>query len=133
MKYIITESQIDSLITKQLDIMFDVENINWTHPYGTGDDDYDHEDSERIEYYFGDYGDGDTIFYWYDKGYWGQNPDNYIGYTSKSPIVDIEEPYHSNLNALFGDKWYKPFKVWFEFNFEVPVKSVSDEVFNKSR
>jgi len=131
MKYIITESQIDSLIIKQLDVMFDVPNIHWTHPYGDGDNNYDHEDSERIEFYLGDYGDGDTVFYWYDKGYWGANPDNYIGYTSKSPIVDIEEPYRSNLNGLFGDKWYKPFKDWFEFNFDVYVKSVSDEVFPK--
>ena len=131
MKYLIAESQMDTLIMKQLDVIFDVPNIHWTNPYGTGDDDYDHEDSTRLEFYYGDYGDGDTVFLWYDKDYWGQDSNSYNGYKSKSPIVDIEEPFRSNLNGLFGNMWYKPFKVWFKFNFDVTVKSVSDEVFPK--
>jgi hypothetical protein len=131
MKYLITESQIDDLITKQLNTMFDVSNINSTHPYEYNDETgEEYEDNERIEFYFGDFGDEETVFQWYGKGYWGDNQNDYRGYKTKSPIVDIEEPYQSNLNNLFGNKWYKPFKVWFEKNFEVPVKSIMDEVYD---
>ena len=132
MKYVLSESQMNDLIIRQLNIMFDVDNIHWTYPYEYDDDTGEEfEDTNRIEFYIGDYGDDETVFRWYSKDYWGGNPDNYIGYTSKSPIVDIEEPYLSNLNGLFGNKWYKPFKDWFKFNFDVYVKSVNDEVFNK--
>jgi len=132
MKYLITESQIDELIMKQLDVMFDVSNIHWTHPYEWSyESGEEYEDSTRIEFYYGDYGDGDTVFRWYDKDYWGQDYQSYSGYKSKSPIVDIEEPYNSNLNSLFANKWHKPFKVWFDKNFKVSVKTVMDEVFGK--
>jgi len=130
MKYVITESQIDTLIMKQLDKMFDVSNINWTHPYEYDENGEEFEDSERMDFYFGDYGD-DSVFMWYGKGYWGDNQHDYRGYKSKSPIVDIEEPYHSYLNGLFGNRWYEPFKVWFKENFNVNVKTVMDEVYNK--
>lgn len=134
MDYVVGQSQLDSLITKQLDIMFDVPNIHWTYPYEFSDErGEEYEDSSRIEFYYGDYGDGETVFLWYSKDYWGENSQSYNGYKSKSPVVDIEEPYLTNLNALFGNMWHKPFKAWFEFNFDVAVKSVSDEVFNKQR
>lgn len=134
MKYLLTESQIDELITKQLDIMFDVDNIHSTSPYEYDDDTgEEYEDTNRIEFYFGDYGDEDTVFRWYSKEYWGQDAESYRGYKQKSPIVEIEEPYLSNLNGLFGSMWHKPFKEWFKLNFEVPVKTVMDEVFDKRR
>ena len=134
MDYIVGESQLDDLIKKQLDNMFDVSNIHWTHPLEIDDEtDEEYEDPNRIQFYFGDYGDDDSVFLWYDKGYWGKDSQSYNGYKSKSPIVDIEEPYLSNLNGLFGNMWYKPFKEWFKENFEVGVKTVMDEVFNQSR
>lgn len=138
MKYILKESQLNedankelgAAIKKQLYVIFDVDTINWGYPYDYNDETgEEYEDTTRIEFYLGDYGE-DIIFFWYDKGYWGENPDNYIGYTSKSPLVEIEEPFHSRLNNLFGNLWYKPFKEWFEENFHVPVKSVTDEISN---
>jgi hypothetical protein len=131
MKYLLKESQLDDAIKRQLDNMFDVPNINWI--YGTQ---YDNksgrnvEDTSSMEFYYRDYLDDDTIFRWYDTSYWDENPDNYIKFTSNSPIVIIDDQYHSNLNNLFGNMWYKPFKEWFEENFEVPVKSVMDEIHN---
>jgi len=132
MNYKITETQLDNLITNQIDIMFDVDNIHWTHPLEVNyETDEEYEDPNRIEFYKGDYGDEDTVFRWYSKEYWEPNPDNYIGYTRNSPLVEIENPYKENLNNLFGDKWYKPFKVWFKNNFDIEVKSVTDEIYNK--
>jgi hypothetical protein len=132
MDYIIGESQLDDLIKKQLDNMFDVSNINWTNPIDIDDDtDEEFEDPNRILFYFGDYGDEDTVFRWYGKEYWGgTESESYNGYKSKSPIVEIDEPYLTNLNGLFGNIWYKPFKEWFKENFEVSVKTVMDEIHN---
>ena len=138
MKYLIKESQLndstikqlEDAIKRQLDMMFNVPDINWTHPYGDFEHNYEHEDTTRIVFYFDDYSDDDIIFRWYDAEYWDENPDNYIKFTSKSPIVQIDEPYHSNLNNLFGNLWYKPFKEWFKDNFELSVKSVMDEIHN---
>ena len=82
MKYLIKESQLDVAIKRQLDIMFDVPNINWI--FGS---EYDSEtgrnfeDTSAMEFYYGDYLDDDTIFHWYDKSYWDENPDNYIKFT----------------------------------------------------
>lgn len=133
MKYLITESQIDDLIIKQLDTLFDVSNIHWTHPLEINDETGEEfEDQTRIKFYFGDYGDDDSVFLWYGKEYWGgTDSESYMGYKQKSPLIEIEEPYHSNLKNLFGNMWYKPFKVWFQKNFEVSVKTVTDEVFGK--
>lgn len=132
MDYIVGQSQLDELIKKQLYVMFDVDNIHSTSPYEYNDDTgEEYEDSTRIEFYVGDYGDEETVFYWYDKGYWGQDSESYNGYKTKSPMVDIEEPYRGRLNGLFGNMWYKPFKEWFKENFDVQVKTVMDEVYNK--
>jgi hypothetical protein len=131
MKYLLKESQLDDAIKRQLDIMFDVPNINWIYASK-----YDNksgrnvEDTSEMSFYYGDYYAYDIIFHWYDKNYWDENPDNYITYTSNSPIVMIDDPYHSNLNNLFGNLWYKPFKEWFKDNFELSVKSVIDEIRN---
>ena len=132
MKYLLKESQVDDLIMKQLDTMFDVSNIKSTHPFEFDEvSGEEYEDTSRIDFYTGEYGEGDSVFLWYDKDYWGKDSNSYRGYKAKSPIVDIEEPYNTYLNSLFGDKWYKPFKEWFEFNFDVYVKTVMDEVYNK--
>jgi len=131
MKYLLKESQLDDAIKRQLDNMFDVPNINWI--YGTQYDNEtgrSYEDTSAMEFYYGDYYDEDIVFRWYDTSYWDENPDNYIKYTSNSPIVFIDEPYQSNLNNLFGNMWYKPFKEWFKENFELSVKSVIDEIRN---
>jgi hypothetical protein len=133
MKYLIKESQLDVAIKRQLDIMFDVPNINWI--FGSEYDSEtgrDFEDTSVMEFYYGDYYDDNSIFVWYDRSFWDENPDNYIKFTSNSPIVVIDEPYHSNLNNLFGNLWYKPFKEWFKQNFQVSVKSVMDEIHNRA-
>ena len=134
MKIIISESHIDELVIKQLDNLFNVDDIHWTNPIEEdGETGEEYEDPTRVIFYYGDYSDEDTLFYWYDKGYWGQdysghNSDNFSLHKSNSPMLVIEEPYHSRLNGLFGNKWYKPFKIWFKENFELSVKTLVDEI-----
>ena len=70
MKYIITESRLDTIITEYLIEIFDVDNVHYTNPteydYETGED---YDDDTRVEFYFGDYEDENTIFKWYDCEY----------------------------------------------------------------
>jgi hypothetical protein len=55
MKYIITESKLESATIDILDEMFPVEDINWYHPYDYDDDTgQEGDDENRIEFYMGD-------------------------------------------------------------------------------
>lgn len=106
------------------DNLFDPEEVNWTHPYGDSDDNYDHEDSNRIEFYLGDYEFGDnTIFRWYDKDYWDEdNKHN----KSFSPMIELEDlELQNDLMGIFGESWMKPFMEWIKDNFNVEVKHVA--------
>jgi hypothetical protein len=56
MRYVITESRIEEAITDYLDELFDIENLNWTHPYDYDDETGEEgEDENRVEFYIGDY------------------------------------------------------------------------------
>lgn len=87
MKYIITESKLDTAITNYLDSMFDVKNIKVIHP--VEDDDIDgnlYEDFNRAVFYVGEnYFDGEECFRWYGKHYFERNSNM----SDKCPVVDI--------------------------------------------
>jgi hypothetical protein len=122
MKYIIAESRLENIVIEYLNGMFDVSNVNYTNPIEYNHDTREeYEDETRVEFYLGDYEDGETtIFKWYDCGYF--NP----GSSAQDicPTVVIEHPYDDRLIAYFGDKWEEPFKKWFTENFDLPVKTV---------
>ena len=62
MKYIITESKLESAIIDILDEMFPIEDVNYYHPYDYDDETGEEGDDEnRLEFYIGDYEDGETI------------------------------------------------------------------------
>ena len=124
MKYIITESKLESAIMDYFDELFDVSNINSTNPYDYDEDTGEEgEDENRVEFYIGDYGDEETCFRWYDCGYFKQD-----SHAQKiCPTVTVESPYDIKLNGLFGDLWHEPFQKWFKENFDLPIKTV--EVF----
>lgn len=134
MSYKISEEQFDELMMKQFDKLF-YEDVNFTRPYDYDDDTGEEfEDPNRLEFYFGNYGDEDTFFRWYDKDYWGGTESNsYMNYKQNSPLIEVEEPHLSTLNNLFGDKWYKPFKKWVQIHFDIPVKTIIDELYNKRK
>jgi len=121
MKYIITESRLESAITEYLNKVFPLDNVNYTNPteydYETNEN---YDDDTRVEFYLGDYGDEDTIFKWYDCEYF--YPESHA--QTICPTVVIEHPYDDRLIAYFNDKWEEPFKKWFTENFDLPVKTV---------
>lgn len=121
MKYVITESKINDIITSYLYELFDVDNINSTNPLEYDDDtEEEWEDENRVEFYIGDYSDEDTCFRWYDCDYF------YPGTDAKKicPQVILEPEYSTQLTSYFGELWKEPFKKWFYENFDLPVKTV---------
>jgi len=121
MRYIITESRIEEAVTDYLDELFDIENLNWTHPYYYHDETGEEgEYEDRIEFYIGDYSDLDTCFKWYDCDYFIEG-----SYGRKiCPMVSIEPEYIRVLNGYFGNLWHEPFKRWFSLHFDLPVKAI---------
>lgn len=121
MRYIITESKLEQVITDYLNDLFPLDNVNYTNPNEYDDETgEDYDDDTRVEFYLGDYEDEDTIFKWYDCEYfYPDSPAQTI-----CPIVVIEHPYDDRLIAYFNDKWEEPFKKWFTENFDLPVKTV---------
>ena len=121
MKYIITESRLDDIVIEYLNGMFDVSNVRSTNPTEYDDETGEnYDDDTRVEFYLGDYEDENTIFKWYDCGYfYPDSPAQNI-----CPTVVVEHPYDDRLIALFNDKWEEPFKKWFTENFDLPIKTV---------
>jgi len=121
MKYVITESKLESAIITYLDEIFDVNDINWTYRYDYDDNGFENEDENQIVFYVGDYnGEDDGCFMWYGCEYFDK------GSKAKElcPIVQLEHPYDIKLNGYFDDKWHEPFKKWFTDNFKLPVKTI---------
>ena len=121
MKYIITESRLESAIMEYLNKTFPLDNVYFTNPteydYETGEN---YDDDTRVEFYLGDYENEDTIFRWYDCEYFYENSDP----RERCPIVTVEHPYDNTLDGFFGNRWEEPFKKWFTENFDLPVKTV---------
>jgi hypothetical protein len=122
MKYLITESKLEETIMNYFDELFDIQNLNWTHPYDYDDETGEEGDDEnRIEFYIGDYENDDTCFRWYSCDYFTD------GSPAKDfcPEVNIEGSYGTTLDGYFGDMWKEPFKQWLTKNFDLPVKTVN--------
>jgi hypothetical protein len=122
MKYIIAESRLDKVVTEYLNEIFPLDDVNYLNPIEYNDDTREeYEDETRVEFYLGDYEDGETtIFKWYDCKYF--YPDSPV--QNICPTVVVEHPYDDTLIAYFSDKWEEPFKKWFTENFNLPVNTV---------
>jgi hypothetical protein len=135
MKYIITESKLNETIKNYLNSVFPVDEMHWTPSL---DDDLNEMDSAMV-FYIGDYDEDETVFRWYDEGYWEEEesslPDSGFEYDRKllkkykndSPIIEFENSNISNsLNGYFGDAWKQPFKEWFKDNFDFEVNTIHE-------
>ena len=128
MKYIIKESKINDLVINFLNQMYDVDKMNYHHPYDTFVENgewVEGENSDLCDFYIGDYNENEGLFRWYGKGYWtGQNE---IGdrRRNESPILSfMNDDEYDILQGMFGENWKPAFKMWFENNFNYPVKTV---------
>jgi hypothetical protein len=129
MKIIITESKLNQAVIDYLNDTYNTNNIGWSY----GIDDWGNEVDYAIEFYEGDYEEGDnTVFRWYGEDYWtGEESelwtDEYINeMKNKSPQLEIyDNTVYRTLNGYFGDKWKQPFIDWFWDKFNVPVKTIN--------
>jgi hypothetical protein len=125
MRIIITESKINTIISKYIDKMFN--DINYSYGY----DDDGNEVDYAIEFYVGDYDDDDTIFRWYSEDYWDIEDDTHNLNSQKkkdeSPILDV---YDNNeliiglIDTFGSDLWKEPLIKWFEEKFDLSVKTL---------
>jgi hypothetical protein len=126
MKYVITENKLNSTIIEYLNELYDIEDINSVNPYQYDDETGEEwEDDNIIDFYKGDYDgpyDSDFLFRWYDPEHYSGG--DYVGLQKKCPIIEINDTEGEILNAYFGDRWHIPFKIWFEENFRLPIKTV---------
>lgn len=125
MRIIITESKINTIISKYIDKMFN--DINYSYGY----DDDGNEVDYAIEFYVGDIDDDDTIFRWYSEDYWDIEDDSHNLNSQKkkdeSPILDV---YGNNeliiglIDTFGSDLWKEPLIKWFEEKFDLPIKTL---------
>ena len=127
MKYIITESKLHQAVIDYLNETYDTNNIGWT--YAT--DDWGNEVDYAMSFYQGDFDEDDNLFMWYDVDYWKsdemdhQDEENLKKWIEQSPILSFNDiDTFNTLNGYFGDKWYQPFKDWFEEHFDLPIKTI---------
>lgn len=113
---------MEKVFFNYFDELFPYEDINWNHPYDYDDETGEEsEDGNRIEYYLGDFDEGDDIcFRYYTCDYF--NEDSYA--QTICPTLNVESRYENLLDGYFGDLWKEPFRLWFQKNFELPVKTV---------
>lgn len=119
----IQETRLNDIINKQFDSMFDVYNIHWTMV----EDDYGDETDDAAVFYLGDYGDDEVLFRWYGENYWISDKMRNVNHIllDKSPILEFEDLRKKELlDNMFGDRWEKPFKIWFDKHFDIKIKTI---------
>ena len=107
MKYIITESQLDTFtnyLNATFDALFDIDNLM----YGPSEEDGE-EDYGKWDFYKTGRGGIRVIFSWFDYD---------------APIVKIYGGVGRELDDEFGNIWQDAFKLWFMDNFGKPVARI---------
>lgn len=125
MKYIITESTLDKIITRYLDDIFPKEEMNIINPYDFDDETGEEgEDENHIIFYIGnDYDADDSVFEWYGCEYFYEDSPQRQNQTC--PIIVVNHPYDDDLSDTFGEySWQEPFKKWIMNKFNLPVTTV---------
>ena len=108
MKYLIKENKLDSIVKKYLDSILDLSDLHFLI--------YD-EDGTEIEdtgmYYFGDYGDYESIFGRKYGVEWFTN--ELKNHPEMFPALDLDRDIHNEISSMFGERknWEKPFLEWF--------------------
>ena len=123
MKIRILEDRLNDIVEKQINLMFDANNINWTMM----EDDYGNECDYAAEFYLGDYDDDEILFRWYGEDYWSDlgNSNKIMKLVQRSPILEFQDSNQKELlDNMFGDRWETIFKMWFDKNFHIKVKTI---------
>jgi hypothetical protein len=128
MKVIITENKVFDAIYKYFDKTFDPNEIDWV--YGSDvNDDGDFDDNENFLIFFkGEWEgeeDSDSVFHYFDVDYYDANDPSHKPFRDEAPILDVIGEYAEHLDTMFDNHWHEPMKIWFQDNFNLPVKTIS--------
>jgi hypothetical protein len=118
----ITESRRDKVMTEYFNELFNVDEMNWSHPVEFEDFD-EYLDQSRTKFYNGYESDDDIVFYYYDETYFTPSS----GMQDKSPLIVVEDEYKRSLDGYFGDSWHEPFKKWFKEKFGLEIKTIDTD------
>ncbi len=126
MKYLITESKLNSAIYEYIDQLFHegkkIEMVKHTRP----DDDTDEDVEVEGAYDFFHKGE-DDLFTWTGKEYYDRpyNSSLFNKWRELAPIVEIVAYEKVDvLNNMFGDLWRPIFIKWFEDLFSLSIKTL---------
>ena len=118
MRFVISENRLNDIILNFINNYYDVDEIH-SNPFHDEDG---NPTNDGIEYYTGNWGDGEEAFRLYNKNYW-VNQDDFR--KKLSPLLMIEnDDFVHNLNSMFQDKWKPVFKEWFEENFGEEIRTI---------
>jgi len=126
MKYLITESKLNSAIYEYIDELFH-------NGYNIRMEEAEDEDGDPIEYaydFIQENGGFGFLFTWTGKEYYEkEGRENVTSFGKRwidyAPVVEIsEDEIIDQLKGMFGDMWVPIFKKWFTDTFSLPVKTV---------
>jgi len=124
MKYIITESKLNSAIYDYIDFLFKEGKKIHMAKHTTPDDD----DDEVVGAYDFFHKGEDELFIWTGEEYYNRpyNKSMWTKWKELAPIVEIVNYQKlDSLNNMFGDLWRPVFITWFENTFSLPVKTLN--------
>jgi hypothetical protein len=126
MKYIITESKLNSAIYEYIDKLF---HNGYEIKMEVAED----EEGDPIEYAYDfvqDNGGYGFLFTWTGKEYYEKEGNENVTSFGKrwidyAPVIEIaEDEIIDQLKTMFGELWVPIFKQWFTDTFSLPVKTV---------
>lgn len=120
-----TDNKLFNSIYNYIDKTFNTSEMDWV--YGVGEDEDGYVDNENfLIFYKGDWqgDDSDVVFYYFDVDYYSDEASS-KPFKDKSPILEVNGKHGEFLDDLFSNFWKEPMKKWFQFNFKLPVQSVS--------
>ena len=127
MKYIITESKLNSAIYEYIDNLFkEGKQIHMVKHTRTDDDTLDDEEVAGAYDFF--HKGEDELFIWTGEEYYNRpyNKSMWTKWKELAPIVEIVNYQKlDSLNNMFGDLWRPVFITWFENTFSLPIKTLN--------
>ena len=128
MKYVITESKLNSAIYDYIDNLFkEGKKIHMVKHIARADDDTLSDEEVEGAYDFFHKGE-DELFTWTGREYY-ERPYNKFAWTKwleLAPVVEIVDYSKlDTLNNMFGDLWRPVFITWFENTFSLPIKTLN--------
>jgi hypothetical protein len=122
MKYIISESRLESAMNKVFHQYINPDEIDYYHPSEQSDDGVHYDDTNRMVYYVGDdMYDGDEVFRYYECDYFDGDA---VEAQENCPALSLHQNIKETFDGLFGEYWVEPFKKWVNINLGLYPKTV---------